>query len=156
MAGPYVKADVRRAQLVAAAREVLQREGMAGTTLRAVAAEAGVPLGTVHYIFQSKEQLLRAVLEDVLEEITTAVRASVTDTDDFEAMMRESTLDVWKSLVEAATGQQVMQYELTIWALRTPGMAEVARRQYELYLAVVTNNWTKAAAHAGLTLATPA
>jgi tetracycline repressor-like protein len=71
-------------------------------------------------------------------------------------MMRESALDLWKSLVEAATGQQVMQYELTIWALRTPGMAEVARRQYELYLAVVTNNWTKAAARAGLTLATPA
>ena len=156
MTTPYVKADVRRTQLVAAARQVLEREGMAGMTLRLVAAEASVPLGTVHYVFPSKEKLLRAVLEDVLQEISAAVRASASDGGDFEAMMRESALDVWKHLVEGASGQQVMQYELTIWALRTPGMAEVARRQYELYVDVVTNNWTKAAARAGLELATPA
>jgi AcrR family transcriptional regulator len=156
MTGAYAKAEVRRSQLVAAARAVLAREGMAGTTLRGVAAEAGVPLGTVHYIFATKEQLLRAVLEDVLEEISVAFRAAASSATDLDAAMRATVLDVWSQLVEADPGMQIMQYELTIWALRTEGMAHVARRQYELYLQVLTDNWNEAAARAGVTLAIPA
>jgi AcrR family transcriptional regulator len=156
MAGPYVKADVRRGQLVAAARAVLQREGMAGGTLRAVAAEAGVPLGTVHYIFPTKEQLLRAVLEDVVEEISDAAGAAAGSETDFASAMRKTALEVWSDLVEAQPDKQLMQYELTMWTLRTEGMAEVARWQYELYLDVLTTLWTKAADRAGVTLAVPA
>jgi AcrR family transcriptional regulator len=156
MTGPYIKAEVRRGELVAASRKVLAREGMAGATLRAVAAEAGVPLGTVHYIFPSKEKLLRAVLEDVVEEISDAFRASAGSPTELEAAMRETVLEVWSKFVEADPGQQVMQYELTTWALRTPGMADVARWQYELYLDVITTTWTEAAARAGVTLAIPA
>jgi len=156
MAGPYVKADVRRAQLVAAAREVLQREGMAGATLRAVAAEAGVPLGTVHYIFPSKEQLLRAVLEDVVEEISDAAGTAAGTETDFASAMRRTALEVWSDLVEAQPEKQLMQYELTMWALRTKGMADVARWQYELYLDVLATLWTKAAERGGVTLAVPA
>jgi len=156
MTTPYVKADVRRGQLVAAARHVLEREGMAGATLRAVAAEAGVPLGTVHYIFSTKEQLLRAVLEDVVEEISDAARVSAGTATDLDSAMRRTALEVWSQLVEAHAEQQLMQYELTMWALRTPGMAAVATWQYELYLDVLTTLWTQAAARAGVTLAVPA
>ena len=156
MTGTYIKAEARRGQLVAAARAVLEREGLAGATLRAVAAEAGMGLSTMHYIFPSKEQLLRAVLEDVIEQITAAFGASAGDTADLETAMRQSTLQVWSKLVEADTGQQVMQYELTTWALRTPGMADLAHRQYELYTDVITANWTQAAARAGVTLTVPA
>ena len=136
MTGPYTKAEVRRGELVAAARKVLVREGMAGATLRAVAAEAGVPLGTVHYIFPSKEKLLRAVLEDVVEEVSDAFRASVGSPTELEATMRETVLEVWSKFVEADPGQQVMQYEL--------------------YLDVISTTWTEAAARAGVTLAIPA
>jgi AcrR family transcriptional regulator len=156
MAGPYVKADVRRGQLVAAARNVLERQGIAGATLRAVAAEAGVPLGTVHYIFRSKEQLLRAVLEDVIGEISDAARATAGTATDLGSAMRTTALEVWSELVEGHVEQQLMQYELTMWALRTPGMAEVARWQYERYVDVLTTIWTDAAARAGVTLAVPA
>jgi AcrR family transcriptional regulator len=156
MATPYVKADVRRGQLVAAARQVLEREGMAGATLRAVAAEASVPLGTVHYIFSTKEQLLRAVLEDVVEEISHAARVSAGAATDLDSAIRTTALEVWSNLVETNPGLQVMQYELTMWALRTPEMAEVARQQYELYLEVITTIWTKAVDRARATLTIPA
>jgi hypothetical protein len=49
-----------------------------------------------------------------------------------------------------------MQYELTMWALRTPGMADVARRQYELYLEAAATSWSAAAAKVGVPLAVPA
>ena len=155
MTTQYVKADVRRRQLVAAARAVLTRDGMSGGTLRAVAAEAGVPLGTVHYVFASKEQLLRAVLEDVIEEIAQAFLASAGEATDLESAMRGSAQRVFSQLVEADTGGQIMQYELTMWALRTPGMADIARQQYQLYIELIVANWTRAATRAGLTLAVP-
>ena len=46
----YVEASVRRGQVVAAARAALIRDGVGRTTLRGVAAEAGIPLGTLHYV----------------------------------------------------------------------------------------------------------
>ena len=69
----YVKASERRRQLVSAARVVLVRDGVASTTLRSVAAEAGVPLGTLHYAFASKELLLTAVFEDVRDEVSAVL-----------------------------------------------------------------------------------
>ncbi|HEY5853227.1 MAG TPA: TetR/AcrR family transcriptional regulator [Aldersonia sp.] len=153
MAVAYEKADVRRRQLVAAARAVLGRDGMGGGTLRAVAAEAGVPLGTVHYIFKTKEQLLRAVLEDVLEQVGAVIAGSPRGSADFGTSMRSSAVEVWSKLVEQDTGEQIMQYELTIWALRTAGMEDLARWQYQLYIDTLTVRWQKAAARAKVTLA---
>ena len=52
---------------------MLVRDGVASTTLRSVAAEAGVPLGTLHYAFSSKELLLTAVFEDVRDEVSAVL-----------------------------------------------------------------------------------
>jgi len=47
---PYVEASVRSKQLVSAAQAVLTRDGVGRLTMRAVAKEAGVLLGTVTYV----------------------------------------------------------------------------------------------------------
>lgn len=65
MAG-YVRAAVRREQLLAAARTVLVRDGLDALTLRAVAAEADVHLSTLQYIFHSRAELVDALVERVL------------------------------------------------------------------------------------------
>lgn len=62
----YVRADVRREQLLGAAREVLVRDGLDRLTLRAVSAEAGVHLGTLQYVFRSRMELVQALSERVL------------------------------------------------------------------------------------------
>lgn len=62
----YVRADVRREQLLAAAREVLVRDGLDRLTLRAVSAEAGVHLGTLQYVFRSRMELVKALSERIL------------------------------------------------------------------------------------------
>ena len=51
----------RREQLIEAALAVASRDGIDAATVRAVAAEAGVSLGVVHYCFQDKDELLRAM-----------------------------------------------------------------------------------------------
>ncbi|MEV0060869.1 TetR/AcrR family transcriptional regulator [Nocardia sp. NPDC050718] len=151
----YVEASVRRTQLVSAARSALERHGVAGTSLRAVATEAEVPLGTLQYVFPSKEQLLRAVIEDVVDEIA-AVLAETTDLEHGLAhAIRSGFTQFWERLVVDRSGLQLMQYELVTYALRTPGQEALARWQYERYGSVVAD-WCQQAAHrAGETCAVP-
>jgi AcrR family transcriptional regulator len=57
------KGEDRRARILAVAQRMLTRSGGRGTTLTQIAQEAGVtPAGLLHH-FESKEQLLHAVLD---------------------------------------------------------------------------------------------
>lgn len=71
-------ADVR-GQLLAAGRRILERDGEAGLTVRAVAAEAGVaPMGVYNH-FDGKEGLLDAVVTDGFAEFGRAIAATDDD-----------------------------------------------------------------------------
>jgi TetR/AcrR family transcriptional repressor of bet genes len=56
--------DIRRRELRAAAFRVLQREGVAGTTLEKVAVEAGASKGIVLHYFRSKAELFEQVMRE--------------------------------------------------------------------------------------------
>lgn len=141
----YVEAAVRRQQLIAAARSALAAHGVAKTSLRVVAAEAGVPLATMQYVFPSKAELLRAVIEDVVEEIASVLADSAATGDGLEDAIRRGLHEFWERLVEGGRELQMLQYELTVYSLRTPGQEELARRQYERYADVVAD-WCRHAA----------
>jgi AcrR family transcriptional regulator len=151
----YVEATVRRGQLVAAARAALAREGVARTSLRVVAAEAGVPLGTLQHVFKSKEQLLRAVIEDVVDEIARVLEESAELENGLAHAIRRGLTTFWSRLVADQRGLQVMQYELTTYALRTAGQEGLARWQYERYCSTVAEWCHQAALRAGETPAVP-
>ena len=142
----YVESAVRSRQIVAAARVVITRDGVAGTTVRAVAQEAGIPLGTLQYVFPTKQQLLRAVIEDLVEELASNLLSSVSPDADLEYAIGHGIRTFWNDLVVGdAEGVQVAQYELTTYALRTAGLEELARWQYERYTDVVAG-WLQRAA----------
>lgn len=152
---PYVEASVRHQQLVAAARTALSRDGVARTSLRAVAAEAGVPLGTLQYVFPSKELLLRAVIEDVVNEIAEVLRGVADLEKGLEHAIRQGLTAFWSQLVADQKNLQIMQYELTTYALRASGQEGLARWQYERYCAVVAEWCQQAAQNAGEACAVP-
>ncbi len=56
--------DIRRQELRSAAFRVLQREGVHGTTLEKVAAEAGASKGIVLHYFRSKAELFEQVMRE--------------------------------------------------------------------------------------------
>jgi AcrR family transcriptional regulator len=62
----YVRAAERREQLLDAAVQVLVSHGLADLTLRAVAAQAGVRLSTLQYIFPSRSELVAALVQRAL------------------------------------------------------------------------------------------
>ena len=74
MPRPSKRAE-RREQIVAAFARVLANHGYAGATIAAVAAEAGVAPGLVHHHFDSKHELLHALLDDLVMRFRARVRA---------------------------------------------------------------------------------
>lgn len=71
MPGHKASEDARRRQIVRAAYDVASRGGLAGLTVRRVAARAGLSTGLVLFHFKTKERLLLALLDYVLETTTT-------------------------------------------------------------------------------------
>ncbi len=71
MPGQKAPEEQRREQILAAARAVAARDGIAGLTVRAVAGEAGLSHGLVLFHFKRKEQLVAALLDGVLEATLT-------------------------------------------------------------------------------------
>ncbi len=63
-----------KAQILRAARLVLQRDGVGNLTIRSVATEAAVNLALIHYHFHSRDGLLFAVLEDLNDDLLTRQR----------------------------------------------------------------------------------
>jgi AcrR family transcriptional regulator len=135
--------DGRRDDLIAAATKVIVRDGVAAATTRRIAAEAGVPLGTVHYWFASKDDLFAAVVETVLGELESAVSATQNQAmrpDDSGAVdLLESCRAAWRVVEADEPGRQLSLYEMTTVALRTPGMEELAAKQYGSYRAVAAH-----------------
>lgn len=151
----YVEASVRSRQFVAAARRVMSRQGVAGTALRAVAAEAEVPLGTLQYVFPSKELLLRAVIEDVIDEIAAVLTDNVEVNSGLAHAIRQGLAVFWSELVAEQINLQLMQFELQSYALRQPGLEPMAKWQYQRYAEAIARWCESAAVNAGEVSAVP-
>lgn len=75
---PAVQArlDAQAGSIVRAAMTVLSRDGYAGLSVAAVAAEAGVATGTVYKSFSGKAELVTAVFREVVTREVAAVAAA--------------------------------------------------------------------------------
>ena len=62
------KADVRRQEIVDAARHLFQTAGYEQTTMQDVMERLNIAKGTIYHYFDSKEALLEAVVESIVEE----------------------------------------------------------------------------------------
>ncbi len=129
-------ASDRRAVIIDAAVRVLSREGIADTTTRKIAAEAHVNQAMISYYFGGKDGLLYAVLQEMMRRTEEIARASLPQGHDLAESLAGAIEAFW-SHVEQAPQLQVMQYELTLYALRRPDSAWLATRQYEGYCAIV-------------------
>ena len=67
----------RRAQLLKAAGVVVARRGYANTSMKEIAAEAGVAQALLHYYFESKEELLSEVVLALDNELQSRWKAAV-------------------------------------------------------------------------------
>src|SRR5579875_2579778 len=71
------RARRRSEQLLAAAARLMEREGSEAVSMQAVADEAGVSVGLIYSYFANKQELLLAVIVDVLDSFATRVPSAV-------------------------------------------------------------------------------
>ena len=134
--------DPVRDQLISAAIEVVTREGLAAATTRRISEQAGLPLGTFHYWFSNKEELFECLFEEILKEIEESaglVDGSWQGEMPSVLQLLRSAFSVVSDRGEEGIKRQIVPYELTMLALRTPAFRDFARRQYELYRQAATN-----------------
>ncbi|MFI6365231.1 TetR/AcrR family transcriptional regulator [Nocardia sp. NPDC050630] len=116
----HVPAPQRRAQLITAAIELLMREGPSAGSTRAIAAEIGVPQATVHYVFGTKEELYRAVIRQLTNDLVEYVRSvEIPAATDFEGSIAKLAERLWQTVIEQPGKHQLLS-ELSMLALRSP------------------------------------
>ncbi|MFL5907115.1 MAG: TetR/AcrR family transcriptional regulator [Solirubrobacterales bacterium] len=118
----------RREQILDATLRVIGRSGRESVTHRAVAEEAGVPLGSTTYYFDSRDDLLRQALEHVAAheverygQLGEELRAVNTPRELADRLISE--------LVAAAEDRiaYIAEYELWLEAGRRPELREAAQ-----------------------------
>ena len=130
-------ASERRERLVEAAIAVMVREGVSAATTRAIVAEADMSLGSFHYCFRSKEELLGEVIEAITSHTLERALSEVKGEGGLEERLRRAMRAYWQHVVEVPDEHR-LTYELTQYAARQAGLATVAERQYQTYLAANT------------------
>jgi len=78
------KSEVTRARILDAALDLFCRQGFEPTTMRAIAAQAEVSLGSAYYYFESKEDLVMAYYERAMEAMTPRMEAALAGKAGFE------------------------------------------------------------------------
>jgi AcrR family transcriptional regulator len=144
----------QRASIIAATIRVLTRDGLADTTTRKIAAEANVNQATLRYYFGAKDDLLFAVLQEMMHVTREIVQTSLSMDENLHTAIAVGLKAFW-SHVEEAPGLQVIQYELTMYALRHPQSAWLAREQYDGYCSVIEALFQRYLEAAGKTSALP-
>jgi AcrR family transcriptional regulator len=96
-----------RAQVIAAARELLQTEGPQAVTLKAAAVRAGVTHGNVTYHFGTVDALHSALIATIIEDLTAATAAAVAHLRAGEMSTRDVVDVVFDALVAGGAGRLV-------------------------------------------------
>jgi AcrR family transcriptional regulator len=71
------KPEERRAEIIRAARTLFQTKGYDNTSMQDVMDELGIAKGTIYYYFKSKDDLLEAVVTNIVDEITAHMRSLI-------------------------------------------------------------------------------
>jgi AcrR family transcriptional regulator len=126
----HVPAAIRRPQVVKAAIARMAAEGLNDTSTRAVSGAAGITQSTFHYLFESREGFLRAVIEALTDDVVITLQDSVAAPEDSLTQAIERYVEVLFRGVQENPGRHLLLVELTAHALRRPGLRSLSVWQY--------------------------
>jgi AcrR family transcriptional regulator len=86
-----------RGQIITAARQAFAAKGFAGTSMRAIAADAGVDAALIHHYFDSKQQLFLATVALPVELLQKLESVAAGDRKDLGERLVRTVLEVWDS-----------------------------------------------------------
>jgi TetR/AcrR family transcriptional repressor of mexJK operon len=118
--------DRKRAEIVSIAQELFFREGYAGASMSQIAAAVGGSKTTLYNYFASKEELLLAVVQDVVEPRP----------EDYDPSTMPSEFRAWLAWFGRATAKKITSYKYVSLQRLAAGEAirfpEIGRMFYEV------------------------
>ncbi|MEV6912880.1 TetR family transcriptional regulator [Amycolatopsis sp. NPDC051071] len=93
------KSEETRSLIVATAMRLFAENGYDRTTMRAIAAEAGVSVGNAYYYFASKDQLIQGFYDEIAKVHLTTSRQAIESERDFSARLK-TVLLTWLDVAE--------------------------------------------------------
>ncbi|MEU9079798.1 TetR family transcriptional regulator [Kitasatospora sp. NPDC048538] len=134
--GPRGERGEQADKILAAARRSFATRGYAATSLRAVAVEAGVDPGLVHYYFRTKPGLLEAVMQPPVEFGAAVAAAAERPLHERGRAFVEANLRLWEDPASAEVLRAII-----LTAAQEPAAMQRLRQLFsELVLAVVSHS----------------
>lgn len=106
------KPDVRRKEIISASRKLFLSQGYDSTTMQDVITKLQIAKGTIYHYFKSKEELLDAVVEDMVAEYIAGVEKALKG-------HQGNALDKMRLLITA--GKVAESQKETLEQLHAPG-----------------------------------
>jgi AcrR family transcriptional regulator len=136
---------VTRERLLAAAEQVIDRNGFGGASIDQISAEAGYSKGAIYSNFESKEAVFLELLRLYMERDMAALEQIVA----LEANQLEPALTHWLETMDIETDCPLLVTELQLQARRSPAFAEryyALQAQQTRTLAKILERYFEAAA----------
>ncbi|MBH1938371.1 TetR/AcrR family transcriptional regulator [Streptomyces sp. AV19] len=130
-----VDPEARRRDVVDALFRVVVRDGLQRASLRAVAGEAGLNIGSVRHYFAGQRELMEFVMRAMLDRVTRRLLCGVEEIGDLGAYARAERLRLVAGLLSELLpldgrrrAEVVVFLEFTLAARTDPAFAEIARQ----------------------------
>lgn len=149
------KKALTRARLLEAAAVVFARKGIAGASLEDVAQEAGLTKGAVYSNFESKEDLIAALLDVRLDEPLIEIADLVPHELTQEEQSRRAEA-LMSDIYDRERDAFLLGLEFNVYLARHPELAERYRGRYMQRRQAMTAEIVERAAEQGATLPVPA
>src|SRR5581483_2227242 len=112
----------KRQQIIDAAKAVLLRDGPAGCTTRAVAAESPLTPSAIHYYFDSAPQIVDAAMDSLLHDFIAGLRSAAAGLED-PVQRFWVTIDAYGAHFASRPGLALMWFD---YAIQTTARGETA------------------------------
>ena len=128
------KGQIRRQQIIDAAKQALIEGGANSLVLRDVADQIGITHGNLQYYFPTKNDLLIAIFDQAVEKYTESMKVAVSATS-----TRKGRLD---AIIDAGIAE-LKAPETALWRMmmsladHNPDMASILKKENDLYEEVV-------------------
>lgn len=150
---PHVPIEERRRELTETAARVMARDGAWALTTRAVAKEAGVPHGSVHYAFSSKDELMRSAVELDITHLSNLMQARhdlpVHGAEDVATAVTE-LFTAYADSVMANPEMEIAYFELSLMAARVEHLRDLVVQAQGEYRQTVVALLSDLAERAGM------
>jgi AcrR family transcriptional regulator len=115
--------QARRDEIVAAARACVVRHGFHGASMAEIASEAGMSVGQIYRYFPSKEAIIHAIVERIVDQRLKSIDATIAR-EELPAVLARRFVE---GMEDDSREDRVLMLEVSAEATRNEAVAEIAR-----------------------------